>query len=359
MTRTPRALRKASAPVKRISYTEAQLINAKYLGKEEPTYDHIELTQTEYGRMLNWYNYMSSAEEAREWLNEYLEALDRHGDIEILKQLPLYECSAVAGHVARIILRGYVPPTDSTAFINRHVLGAVSKFQPATNDNSVTDAVDKESRLLAVLDSKLGRGERFDVAKWFADNRVTALQAQLIADFERPRAVELALTFKKTKDSALIPRLAVFSDIIKACDSFAEIKAEQPKKIRKTRAKRPVSIEKKLKLVKWQQNSAEFGISSVDPSKVIGASEVVLFNTKWNFITVLRGKLDINRTSIIGYDESRSESKRIGRGAKQKLADLAKANTKRIEKILGDIDTAPVDIKDRFNEDIIVVRVIV
>lgn len=356
MARTPRALRKAKTPTKRVSYTEAQLINAKYLGKEEPTYDHTELTSTEYGRMLNWYNYMSSAEESREWLNEYLEALDRTSDVEILKQLPLYECSAVAGHVARIILRGFVPPTDSTAFIERHVSAALAKYQPPVT--VIDDELDKESRLLMVLEAKIARGEKFDVGKWFADNRVTAATAQMIAEYQRPRAVELAATLKRTKDKVLMPRLIMFSEIIKACDSFTEIKAEQPRKVRKPRAKRPVSVEKKLKLVKWQQNSAEFGISSVDPSKVLGASEAVLFNTKWNTITVLRGKLDINRTSIVGYDEARSESKRIGRGAKQRLTEIAKANTKRLEKLLAEIDTAPVDIKDRFNENIVIVRVI-
>lgn len=353
-------LRKAKPSSKRISYTEAQLVNAKYLGKNEPNGASSVLTSAEYTRMLNWYNYMSSVEEARGWLIEYLETLDRSSDVEALNKLPLHECSPVAGHVARIILRGYVPPTDSLAFIDRHVATAVAKIdQPSANDNvepSYLDGVDKESRLLMLLEQRIGKAARFDVAAWFVENKVNSVQAKMIAEYWRPVALKLAAEYKKSKSKDLLARLAVYSDILKACDGF-EVK-KTVKAARKPRAKRPVSIEKKLKLVKWQQNSAEFGISSVDPSKIIGASEVVLFNTKWNVITILRGKLDINRTTIVGYDESRSESKRIGRGAKQKLADLARANTKRIEKILGDIDTAPVDIKDRFNENVIIVKVI-
>ena len=364
--------RKVKAPIRRVSRTEAQLINAKYLGMDEPEFKSKELDSMQYSRMLNWYNYMSSAEESREWVVEFLQALDRKDDLVKLAKVPLNALSPVVGHVARIIARGYEPPTDAFGFINKHLDGCLTKVAAETPKLVKTinkPEIDRKLEgLLGDLEEILDTHEDFDAATWMADNKVSPEHGRKIADYFRPRAVELfearrvnadpdlaeAYAFLSKKEA--LKRMLILDKLITAAEGIERVK--KPRVPRKPRAKRPVTLEKKLKLVKIQPNSAEFEMNSVDPSKIIGASEVVLFNTKQNVITVLRGSLDINRTAIIGYDETRSVSKKIGRNAKQKLHDLIKSGTKRVEKIINDIDNNPIDIKDRLNENVMVVKVI-
>jgi hypothetical protein len=60
------------------------------------------------------------------------------------------------------------------------------------------------------------------------------------------------------------------------------------KQSRAPRKKKIVPVDKKLKTFKYQKEDKDFKISSVDPSKIIGAQEIWTFNTKYKIITVIR-----------------------------------------------------------------------
>jgi hypothetical protein len=54
----------------RITKSETYLVNFKYLGDEPLLKDNF--TQTQYASALTWYNYMSTTNDAREYIETYL-----------------------------------------------------------------------------------------------------------------------------------------------------------------------------------------------------------------------------------------------------------------------------------------------
>ena len=70
----------------KITRSETYVINAKYIG-DEPEYDlSTPLTQKQYGDAFNWYNYMCTVSDAREYIQDYLSFLERKEDVASLKE---------------------------------------------------------------------------------------------------------------------------------------------------------------------------------------------------------------------------------------------------------------------------------
>ena len=349
-----RVMKKRKEKTKRLTYTEAQLVNAKYMGKTEPELDHRDLGSVEYGRFLNWYNYMSTREEAIVYLCEYLVKRGREEDALNLRKVPEWAISKTAGHVARIVDRGYEPPTDHAAFVDRYVADAMRHLPETESTTERRDAPEFENRetaLLNGLEARIWFVDEFDVKAWATENRVNAKQAEIIRDFEQPRLNAIKdQTWKEGRR-----KRAVFQSIV---DHMEHLMAIKKTVVRTPRKPRPVSVEKKHRVVQYQKNSAEIGITSVDPAKILGAKEVWLYNTKYKTITVLRGEaLDVNRTSVIGYDESRSETRGVGRKFVEVVKNVVSYPPKRLEKLMGELKGTARPPANRMNENVVILRV--
>ena len=133
------------------------------------------------------------------------------------------------------------------------------------------------------------------------------------------------------------------------------------KKVRKPRKPRAVSVEKKLKNLKYQKENNEFKIASINPEKIIGAQELWTFNTKYKIVTVLRaldrGGLQVKGTSIIGYDEATSMSKGTGRKPEVVLDKLQNGGKIVLKKLMGELKTDKA-LQYRINENTILMKVI-
>jgi hypothetical protein len=133
------------------------------------------------------------------------------------------------------------------------------------------------------------------------------------------------------------------------------------KKTRTPRKPRAISMDKKLKNLKYQKESAEFKIATINPEKIIGAQELWTFNTKYKIVTVFRaidrGGLQVKGTSIIGYDEKTSVSKGTGRKPEIVLDKLQNSGKIVLRKLMEELKTdKPFQL--RINENTVLMKVI-
>lgn len=107
-------------------------------------------------------------------------------------------------------------------------------------------------------------------------------------------------------------KLAKFvTTLVNECEALAMTKKAQ-RKPRKVKAK---SADKIVSKVVYMKDSPEFKIASVDPTALVGAKRVYLFNTKYRVLTELisRGEtgMTIRGTSLYDYDENLSRATKL------------------------------------------------
>ena len=99
--------------------SEEYIINKKHLG-EEPTFNKP-LTRIDYINALNWYNYMCSTSDAREYIITYLK---NNGKIEDAKRIKGVSDTWIPNTVAwvcRLISRGFVLPVEPSGYIESRI----------------------------------------------------------------------------------------------------------------------------------------------------------------------------------------------------------------------------------------------
>ena len=83
------------------------------------------------------------------------------------------------------------------------------------------------------------------------------------------------------------------------------------------RKKRKTDPKKVVAKVQYEKQSKEFGIKSVDPINILDSTKVVVYNTKYNTLSVYYAcagqTLSIKGTTIQNFDEDKSESRTIKR----------------------------------------------
>ena len=351
-----------------------QLADMKHMGAEPEVANKYRLN-LDLIRVLNWYNYMCSRTNAREYIETYLKSRGRHADLRALKRVPDAWINLQAGWYARIISRGGL---DFEQVFEHRFAETLLKVddgddteKPKTVENSkitIQDRlVDKTSDIIGEFDEYIDeKGWTIDVYDWLTKKQVTPVIARKIRDFFKPIAIEAAELIGKKPDLQLVEgyknltktqqklRAAFYAKLIEDCERFADV----AKKQKAPQKKKPVPIEKKLKTLKLQLESKEYKLVSIKPEKIIGASELWAFNTKYRTLTSFhaldhRG-LDIKGTAVINYDEAKSKTYRVGRKTEQHVSTALKGAKRAVNKMLEDLKT--VGLQHRINENTILLR---
>ncbi len=112
---------------------------------------------------------------------------------------------------------------------------------------------------------------------------------------------------------------------------------------------------------KFKPSDDASGVVSSNPNNIIGAQVVVLFNTKYNLLTVLHAKdhtgLTVKGTGIINYDEATSKTKRAGR-ATALIKSMQTQSKTAIKKSFDSIKGQEMEPKNRGSEEVVIVRII-
>jgi len=161
----------------------------------------------------------------------------------------------------------------------------------------------------------------FNMTNWLTNNKVKSLQSRKIADYLRPTLEEI-LEAIEGKDPQLVegysymtkPMIKKWARILSAIITACEEHAAQGSK-RKPRKKKVKTAAQQVSKVKYQDESTEYKLKSIDPSKIIGATTLLVFNTKYRQLTVYRSSdvtgFSVKGTTLQNFDPSKSETKTV------------------------------------------------
>lgn len=150
----------------------------------------------------------------------------------------------------------------------------------------------------------------------------------------------------------------VFLKFIEDCEQYIE----NTKKVRKIRKKKKRSVEKIVKGINYLQKYEPLRLVSVDPAKVIGSSELWVFNVNSKVLTCFksidRGGLNFRGSFIINYDEKTSNSKKIpNKQIENTLKTILESGKLQLRKLLSEIEGPSIE-PTRLTKNTIIVRVL-
>ena len=134
----------------------------------------------------------------------------------------------------------------------------------------------------------------------------------------------------------------------------------KPRKPRKAKAK---AATKQVAKVTYMKSYAGDGLSltSIDPTHIVGASQVWLYNTKTRNLTELNAAeatgFTVKGTTVQGLDERTSVTKKL-RKPNEVLPSVLDGGKVALRKLMGPIRTKPGHLSGRLNTDTIILRTI-
>lgn len=355
-----------------------------YMGKEPDLSGGVK-SQTEIIQAWNWYNYFHDSDKAKEYVLTYLKS--QKADKEALKnvsRIPSHNLNSI-GWTCRILSNGGKLPRDliEKTFTR---LGTLTKGQGLVPEEAPEPVVaakpvisiqervaNRTSELIADLEDQIDLflndpSHSFKVSDWLRSKDVKPTIAQHIAEYYKPLYSELfdAIAgkdedlkegYKRWKK----PQLKAYMELVKSIVSESESRAVIVKSVRKPRKKKEKPATVIVAKVKYKESDNELGLVSAKPTEILGSNQVWLFNTKYRTLSVYNAMgpagLGIKGTSLIGYDEKTSITKKL-RKPQEQLSTLTHGGKIVLRKFMDDVKCKPKEASGRINTDTIIVRIV-
>ena len=216
----------------------------------------------------------------------------------------------------------------------------------------------------AMIDDFMINHIDIDVASYLKSNNITPQISKVIpAAFEKVIAeVEEAI---KGKDKQLVEgysnfkksQLKKFLLQLKSIESACEQQIVSVKAVRKPRAHKEKPASVIAAKVKYMKEFAELKLTSEKPEKIVGASEVWIYNTKYKKIQAYRSTatLSIKGTTILNYDVTTSGAKTIRKP--ELIIRYVNMNKRALGLEFKNLKTKESAVNGRINEDCIILKV--
>ena len=167
------------------------------------------------------------------------------------------------------------------------------------------------------------------ISDWFSN------QSTIIEEDIKEMEKEWGNSFDKKNYTSL---LNFYKQIIQDCKNYsASVKSAFARKPRKKKSKSPIELVKK---VKHKSTDETYKISSLSPSKIVGADKVLLFNTKYRKATLLQSAsptgLSVKGTTVINFDEKSSYTKKL-RKPEKFIKDVKDKGIRAVKNALDEI----------------------
>ena len=366
----------------------------------EPEWDRIFENEFQescaLARAENWYHHMSDDNDHRRWICEFMKS-HKFEDADIKAYSRLGQTSTVAGEVtenepgsklgvvARLVERGApIPPVRKERLL-RAVRYLVEKGRLLREEEKVEGVPNIQDRIREQVSNLIGELEEIedaffvgntanfkgctDIENYIKSKNIRGVQASRIAEWFKRRVDPIEAVLGGKADEQLKEGYSLYTKkqlkeylkwlncLIIACQHQVEIS----KKLRTPRRRKPKDPIKAVKNLKFKKEDTEWKIRSVSPTRIIGCEKVILFNTKTRVCSILetetRNGLSVKGTTIIGFDSSKSKSKRLRKPEPLLKAIREEGGIRSVKNAFASSTTQEKEAKGRVNEDTIILAV--
>jgi hypothetical protein len=360
---------KVKAKPKQISRAAIRSIDDKAYGAEP-------VVISGFSNALNWYNYMASDDQSRDWFFAYAKKNYTKDQLALLRKLPKWKISKTLGNVARILLNGNELPQKNLDYFNdsvKNLLVAatqiVEEVEEAATPKPTIDIQarvrDKAKHVITNLEEELDLvmdGKEFSMYTFCQANELNAQILGIVADYYRPQYEEIMSNDEQVKESFGKRQKfwinfwqSFFDDIDRYVNNKKAVKVRKP---REKKAKSAVDLVKNLK---YQKEEPSLKIVSVHPTELVGCAQLWTYNTKYKKLTrydsLGPAGIQVKGTTLVGYDVETSTSKSL-RKPDVSIQTLLGAGKVSLRKFMDEIKTVESKPNGRINQDTILLRVV-
>lgn len=287
----------------------------------EPILEDFPESQAEQIQIFNWYNYFGSQDTYLKYVAAYMKStVYSIEDCAAVRREGKTVFSNVDATVARLHTREVKDiPKRLYNQLNSAIKEAIAQDTMKKVTIKVKPTISVHERMMDRVGELLGKievaidkfPEEFDAYKFFNANDVAGKPAKMIADYYRPILEELKENGEGYDNITCEGLVEFVQDIVDDADKVSTMK----KVARAPRAKTVQSVLKKVENVKYKRLDDNLKVASEDPSKIIGAYAVYVYNTKYKalilFVADSVEGLDISGTSVKGFDAELSQQRGI------------------------------------------------
>ena len=361
---------------------KAAALNARMFGVE-PKYDH-EMTKVELIDALNFYNsfsrkdlmqsvlvLMKNAGYSKTHISDFSLCEDWRLDMTSAKLAAIVNKnnSSVLSKGALTRLRDNIETCIERGVIikNLEAIKTVTAIVP------IDPNMKKASVIMAEIDSMIdeqsvNRDFTFDAYKFLQEQSANPIIAKMIADNYAGFLNELQMASEKSDEQVtegyahikkvdMKKTIAFVTNIIDSANKFKQ--NEKIIRVRKPRKLKVKSADQLTKSVKYCKSFSELNLVSINPTEIIGASSIWIYNTKYRklgvYVSAPNQTFSVKGTTILNINEELSVSKTL-RKPEVQLNEFAKATKVTLRKFLENINGKAASLNGRLNEDTIILK---
>jgi hypothetical protein len=360
---------KVKAKPKQISRSAIKSIDDKAYGSEP-------VVISGFSNALNWYNYMASDDQSRDWFFTYAKRNYTKSEIAQLRKLPKWRISKTLGNVARILLNGNELPKENMDYFDNGVKDLLKLASQIIEEDEGVVAIkavvdiqarvrDKAQMIITSIEEELDlvmEGKAFSMYTFCQANELNAQILNIVADYYRPQYEEIMSNDEQVQE-AFGKRLKFWINFWQSFFSDIEryVNNKKVTKVRKPREKKAKSAVDLVKNLKYQKEEPSLKIVSVHPTELVGCTQLWTYNTKYKklsrYDSVGPAGIQVKGTTLIGYDVETSTSKSL-RKPEVSIQALLGAGKISLRKLMDEIKTVESKPNGRINQDTILLRVI-
>lgn len=359
---------KVKAKPKQISRSQIKSIDDKAYGSEP-------IVIKSFSDALNWYNYMATDDQSREWFFAYMKKNYTKNDIAMVRKLPKWKVSKTLGNVARILLNGNALPQNNIDYFKNGVqelIDAGKKIVDEVVEEAPKPVVDIQARVrdkakivITNIEEELDNvmdGKEFSMYSFCQANELNPQILNIVADYYRPQYDEIMSNDEQVKEAYGKRQkfwINFWTEFFNDIDRF--INNKKAVKVRKPREKKVKSAVDQVKNLKYQKEEPTLKIVSVHPAEIVGCSQLWTYNTKYKKLTRYDASgpngIQVKGTTLTGYDVEKSLSKSL-RKPDITIQSLLGAGKVSLRKFMDELKTVASVPNGRINSDTILLRVI-
>jgi len=384
---TTRTKKTVKTPTLRRGSNAAKLSEERHVGRETVDWENVTDFELAFRDTLRHYGYFYDIKEGNKWAAEWIKKNYTKAKLADFKAAEPWRTSMTIYSMCKMMLNGATFDEKRMAWLKEGIdstiaFGNQKRKDVKTNTNTTIQkkspaeiVKERTSDFIAEIDAKLDAwtsGPLSDEEDYSVYNELQKVDAAYntakgVLDYYTPQMEEIQeLVSKKTDDLVeayshmTIKKRKELLVVLKSIVSDAEKYMSAKKVTRKPRKKKAVSSAQIVSKVKYLKESAEYKVASVDPSDIIGAKIVWLFNVKYRTFTRLESVstsgMTIKGTTILNFDEEKSAKKKV-RKPEEFLSKTTKTTKTKINKEFVDLKTKESVPNGRINADTIIYKV--
>ena len=336
-------------------------------------------------RCFNFYNSQCSEKDARAYVSAYIKTYAHTlKEIEMINHVNDQELYGPLAWLCRMSSAGYVLNSEELQYIEEKfkkliISGKqkietrldVQKTAPIDIQKRTTEAIHKT---VGELDNKIDEfiqskfKDEFDSYAFLKSNSVKPLYAKRIAEIYSKEIKEIKEVIRG-KDEQLNEGYSNFKpreikklhDFIQKIIDDSKLWADHLKKSKAPRKKKVKTVDQMTQRLNYMKSDTELHLTSIDPTKLIGASEAWIFNVKTrrvdHYFANDHDVISVKGSTLKNINETTSTAKKI-RKPLEVSKNIVMGTSRSATKYFDSIKTKPIQSTGRLNAFSIILRVV-